>query len=83
MTNDQIFQIILQAAREVEPDLDGREITQQDSLRALGLDSMQRVEIVLMAMESIEIDVPRGELNAPRNLGELTALFETKVMEAT
>ena len=78
MTQDEIFTCILEQVRDVEPDLEGQELGPQDSLRKLGLDSMQRVEILMLSMEVLEIEVPRDELNSPQNLGELAELFHRK-----
>ena len=78
MTQEEIFACILEQVRDVEPDLADRELGPTDSLRKLGLDSMQRVEILMLSMEALEIEVPRDELNSPQNLGELAALFHQK-----
>lgn len=82
MTKDEILACILEQVREVEPDLADRQLGPTDSLRELGLDSMQRVEILTLSMEALSLDVPRTELNSPRNLGELAELFERKRVDS-
>jgi polyketide biosynthesis acyl carrier protein len=79
MTVDEIFGVVAASIREVEPELENRPITPADSLKLLGLPSVARVEVLMLAMETLGIAIPNGELVSARNLGDLVGLFELRL----
>jgi len=75
MTKDEIFEVMSRHIRYVEPETEAAPISRDDNLKLLGLDSVARVEVLLLTMESLGVTVSNTELAAARNLGELVDLF--------
>jgi polyketide biosynthesis acyl carrier protein len=75
MTREQILQIIIDHAREVIYPLRKDELHPDDSLEQLGANSVERMEILLMTLESLSLDIPRTETFGPKNIGELAQLL--------
>lgn len=76
MSREQIFVVvqghIVRIVDGVNPDA----IREDMSMRDLGADSLQIVEVVSRSMKELKVKVPRTELSKARNLGELVDLFE-------
>lgn len=79
MTQEDIFNLICQHAREVLPHLEEHQFTQSDQLALLGASSIDRAEITIMVQESLNLNVARVELFGPRNIGELASLLFAKL----
>ncbi|HEU0123688.1 MAG TPA: hypothetical protein VFQ91_24370 [Bryobacteraceae bacterium] len=46
----------------------------------LGLDSVERHEVLILTLEAIGLDVPLVALHGPRNIGELAELLHAKLL---
>jgi polyketide biosynthesis acyl carrier protein len=79
MPRDNIFEIIVQHAVEVMPELESHDFSREDSLEDLGANSMDRGEIVMLVMESLNLNIPRTELFGPENIGQLEVLLREKL----
>ncbi len=79
MNKEQIFQIIKKYTCEIAPELEKVPITPTDSLKNLGIDSVNRAEIIMMVMEDLSLNIPRIELAGAKNIGELADLFVGKL----
>ena len=44
----------------------------------MGINSMERAEILIATLEAIDLVVPMTELHGPSNLGELIELLQKK-----
>jgi polyketide biosynthesis acyl carrier protein len=73
-----IFALITKHAGEVIPRLETHDFQPSDSLRALGANSIDRSEIVMMTLEVMELDIPLSETIRAENIGELAALLHEK-----
>lgn len=82
MDRDAILKIIIQNIRQVVPELAGRTIGQADSMAELGVDSMERGDVLMTTLESIGLEIPLVQLHGPRNLGELAQLIHDKLAKA-
>ena len=78
MTKEEILEIIVRHARDVIYSLDRDELRPTDSLEQLGANSVERMEIVLMTLESLSLNIPRVETFGPKNIGELAQLLYEK-----
>lgn len=78
MDRDSILALVIGQIRDVVPDLADRPITGDDAMADLGVDSIERSEIVMNAMEALGLDLPMVQLHGPRNLGELADLLHAK-----
>ena len=81
MNNQQIFALVKSIIIKVIPKFANYDITMSDSLKELGVNSLERMEITMLVMEELDIDIPRRELLGPKNLTELVALLESTVKQ--
>jgi acyl carrier protein len=83
MTRDQIFAVvranIMNIVEGVPPDA----VSEDVSMRDLGADSLQIVEVVSRSMKELRLKVPRTELSRASNLRDLVDLFEKAAAERT
>lgn len=79
MTKDDIFQLIIAHAREVVPRLETHAFAENDSLRELGANSIDRSEIVMMTLEAMDMEMPLAETVQARNIGELAQLLAARM----
>ena len=82
MDRDSILAIIIGQVREVVPELGAQPIVGGDAMADLGVNSIERSEIVMNTLEAIGLDVPMVQLHGPRNLGELADLLHAKLNRA-
>ena len=78
MTQDDVFQTIIRHTREVLPDLQAHAFAPSDSLRALGANSIDRSEIVMLTLASLSVNVRLIETAAAENIGELASIIYAK-----
>lgn len=78
MDRDTILAVIVGQIREVVPELADRPIAETESMAELGLDSIERSEIIMNTLEAIGLDLPMVQLHGPKNLGELADLLHAK-----
>jgi polyketide biosynthesis acyl carrier protein len=78
MKKENILELIVKNICEVMPELETHDFQQDDSLKNLGANSIDRVEIVMMTMEALSLEIPKEELLRVKNIGELSNLFYEK-----
>ena len=78
MDRDAVLAMLIAKVREIVPDLAGREIAGTDSMAELGLDSIERSEVLLLGLQALGLTTPLVQLHGPRNLGELADLLHGK-----
>lgn len=78
MDSDQIVGIIIAEIHETVPELAEQAIGRDDSMADLGVNSIERSEIILAAMEHLGLKIPMVQLHGPRNIGELADLLLAK-----
>jgi acyl carrier protein len=71
-----MFQTVKANIREIIEGAKDVEITESKSMRDMGADSLEIVEVVSRSMKQLKIKVPRTELSGATNLKELLDLFE-------
>lgn len=76
VTRDEMFAVVKSNIQEIVESAKGVEIKETDSMRDLGADSLEIVEVVSRSMKALRIKVPRTELSGARNLKDLLDLFE-------
>ncbi|MEO3712417.1 acyl carrier protein [Roseateles flavus] len=79
MDKNQIFDIVVQHAKEVIPALEGHPFRPTDALRDLGANSVDRSDITVMTLESLSLRVPLVELARVANIGELVDILHAKL----
>jgi acyl carrier protein len=71
-----MFEVVKATIREVVDGTEDVEIREDQSMRDLGADSLEIVEVVSRSMKQLKLKVPRTELSGARNVKELLDLFE-------
>lgn len=79
MTSEEILLIVEANIREINPGLDGIEITRSSMLSPLGLDSIGRAELIEKTLEDINLKISRFEFHAAQNIGELSDMLSQKL----
>lgn len=79
MNEEDILRVIIGNVRDVIPDLKGRNLVPQDSLKDLGANSTDRSEIVMLTLEALSLQIPLVETFGPANIGELSRLLHEKL----
>ena len=78
MDNTSILALITENIRAVVPDLSETPITASDTMSQLGLDSVERQEVVMLTLEAIGLEIPLVQLRGPRTIGDLAELLHAK-----
>lgn len=78
MDKNKIISIIVEQIYIVCPDLIDIPIGPNDQMSDLGIDSVDRQEIIILVLEVIGLEIPMVQLHGPKNLGELADLLLTK-----
>lgn len=79
MTKEDVFQVVKKNIFEVLPFLSGKEIHIENNLKDLGANSIDRVEIVTLSMEHVNVKIPPNEFGDVKNLEGLVNLLYEKV----
>ncbi len=75
MNHDEVWNILKKALLEIFPEYADREIGFDETLKALGANSVDRAEILMVTMESLGLKVPMVEFSRATNIGELVAIL--------
>ena len=78
MSRDEIFEIIARHAREVVPGLQAHNFNPTDSLKALGANSIDRVDIIMATLESLALNIPLTAVAKAENMGELAGIIHER-----
>jgi polyketide biosynthesis acyl carrier protein len=79
MTTDAVFAALLAQIRDVVPDLAGQDISRSHSMAELGVNSIERSEVLLLTLDALGLKVSPVAFHGARNLGELTDLLHAKL----
>lgn len=75
MDKNEIFEIIKENILEVIPDLSVDDITMNDSLKEIGANSVDRADIIMFSMESLNIRIPMVKFGNAKNIGEIVDIM--------
>jgi len=80
MTKEDIFKIYVENIKEVLPHLQTHEFALTDSLKNLGANSIDRAEILMMTLESLDdFNAPLVEFAEAQTIGDLVNKLYAKV----
>jgi acyl carrier protein len=82
MTKDQIFAVVKKHLMNTVDGLTEDQIDRGKSMRDLGANSLDIVEIVSVSMRELKVKVPRAELAKLTDLGGLVDLLHTVATQA-
>ena len=74
---EKAFSAIKNAIAEVLPDLPMENVAIENRLHDLGANSVERAEILMLAMESLEVNVPLVEFADAKNIEGIVGIFES------
>jgi polyketide biosynthesis acyl carrier protein len=77
-SKEAIFDIIVGHVREVVPALAGHPFKPADSLKALGANSVDRADILMMTLESLSLNIPLIEMARAECIGDLAGIIHAK-----
>lgn len=78
MTKEEVFGIIRRNLLEILPDLNVEEIVPTQSMKDLGANSVDRMDVVIQTKEALDLKFPLNELGGIENLQGLTDFFHLK-----
>ena len=78
MSKERILEIIVGHIGEVIPALAHHRFQPSDSLKALGANSIDRADIIMMTLESLSLDIPLIEMAKAQSIGELASIVHAK-----
>lgn len=78
ISTHDILEIITRHTREVVPGLEAHCFVHTDSLRALGANSIDRADIIMMTLESLCLSIPLTVMAKAENIGELATIIHTR-----
>lgn len=58
MSKEHVFEVVKNVVMEVLPDVKPEEISMERSLKELGANSIDRMEVVTMSMEELDLKIP-------------------------
>ncbi len=76
MDRSQVFKVVSSNIEEIIDNSKGVDIQETHSMRDLGADSLEIIEVVSRSMKQLKIKVPRTELADLNNIGDLVSIFE-------
>lgn len=71
-----VRQVLLDVIAEILPDLNPQEVTDDRSLRDLGADSVDRVEIIALLTDQLGLSVPLSAFAAVPDIGALIKFLD-------
>lgn len=81
MSNDRerAFSVIRRAIADVLPDLEIDRLSIEDRLHDLGADSVQRAEVLILAMEELSLNIPMVNFAQSKNIAGIVDVFERAI----
>ena len=83
MTKDQIFAVVKKHIVDTLDDIDEAVIDPVKSMKEIGANSLDIVEIVSSSMRELKVKVPRSELAKLQNIQELVDLLHQMLEQKT
>jgi len=81
MTREDVLEVVKRHLVDTIEELEGVEIDPVKSMKDLGANSLDIVEVVSCSMRELKVKVPRAELNKLTNIDELVDLLHKSVQE--
>ncbi|PRP99865.1 Polyketide biosynthesis acyl-carrier-protein AcpK [Enhygromyxa salina] len=81
MTREHVLEVVTRHLVDTIEELEGVEIDPAKSMKDLGANSLDIVEVVSCSMRELKVKVPRAELNKLENINQLVELLYKSVQE--
>lgn len=79
MEPDTVFATLLAQIRDVVPELGAHTFARSDSMAELGVNSIERSEVLLLTLDALGLKVSPIAFHGARNIGELSDLIHAKL----
>lgn len=76
MTRDEILAVLKSNLYALAPEMEKKDILKVTTIKELGLDSLEIIEIISRSMKQLQIKVPRPELMQIQSFEQLLDIFE-------
>ena len=80
-TREEVLTVVRRHLADTVEGIEGKEIDPAKSMKELGANSLDIVEVVSCSMRELKVKVPRAELNKLTNIDELVDLLHRSVQE--
>ena len=81
ITREEVWEVVQEHLVETVEELEGVEIDPAKSMKDLGANSLDIVEVVSCSMRDLKVKVPRSELNKLENMNQLIDLLHNTAVE--
>lgn len=81
MSREHVLEVVKRHLVDTIEELEGVEIDPARSMKDLGANSLDIVEVVSCSMRELKVKVPRSELNSLENINQLVELLHKTVEE--
>lgn len=71
LDRNAISDVLIKMIRSTVPELANHPVTRADSMADLGVDSMERGDVLVATLEALNLEIPMIQLHGPRSIGEL------------
>jgi polyketide biosynthesis acyl carrier protein len=79
LTEVAIFEVVQRHILAVLTDLDPSEITPHRTMRELGANSIDRMDVVVATMQELEVEIPPERMSGVHDLGSLVEVLHEGV----
>ncbi len=79
MGSEAVFAALLAQIRDVVPELSAHNFARGDSMADLGVNSIERSEVLLLTLDAIGLKLPPREFHGAKSIGELSDLLYAKL----
>jgi acyl carrier protein len=81
ITREEVWDVVKEHLVETVEELEGVEVDPAKSMKDLGANSLDIVEVVSCSMRDLKVKVPRSELNKLENMNQLVDLLHRTAEE--
>ncbi len=80
-SREEVLEVVKSHMEDTVEELEGVEIDTSKSMKDLGANSLDIVEVVSCSMRELKVKVPRSELNKLENVDQLVDMLHKAVQE--
>jgi polyketide biosynthesis acyl carrier protein len=82
MSKEEVLSVLKKVVTEIIPDIEPELIKPEESLRDLGANSVDRMDIVIEVMEELKLKIPLVEFGKVNNIQGLVDLLHSHTLSA-
>lgn len=71
MTRQEVFEVIKRSIEEIVPDINSENLTMEDSLKEIGVNSVDRMDIIVTTLEELDLHKKMVQFGGLKNIGEI------------